>query len=203
MSSRGVLVSLGIFALLYYLYASNNGSKGKNAIVIIILLVPILSSMSTLINGLNEFFLDQFGIGSRTLTMMIEGDVNSQSGREIFREAGMWMVDEKLLTGWGIGGDYYTMANLLHGDYTTGITCHNGIIQLMTYFGAPIGALVSLLFATSFLRCSKSSDFHLKLIIILFYSLAVFPSLIYGDGLLEKPGAAMYLFICIVKLFRK
>lgn len=204
MGSRGPLVGIVAFVVLYNLTIKKINAANLAFFLFVGLLLLLFIDKISLF--LNNFFISQFGMSSRTLEMYMNGDIESDSGRNIFFQAGLNQVKEKPIFGWGLGGDYNYMAYALGGNVntvSTGVTCHNGVIQLMTYFGVIIGGGLSLAFAFFVFRSIKTKDYYLKVIICLFYSTTVLPSLWFSDGLLYKPASAVYLFLCISSIKRK
>lgn len=198
MGSRGPLVGLVVFILLYGFIIK--GIKGTNLLFILIIGFLLLLYIDRISLFLNNFFVSQLGMSSRTLDMYLDGYIGNDSGRNHFFQAGWNQVMQKPIFGWGIGGDYNYMAYALGGNaqtVSTGVTCHNGMVQLMTYFGVIIGGVLSLMFAFLVFRAIKVYDFYSKVLICIFYSSTVFPSLWFGDGLLFKPASAVYLFLCL------
>ena len=109
------------------------------------------------------------------------------------------MVEEKPILGWGLGGEFYPLAQMMGaGSYATAaFTPHNGILQLWVNFGLFIGTIIGIYIIISIMKVRKINDSCLRDILYIFFSASLLPRLIVGSGIFIEPGIAVYLFLYI------
>lgn len=194
--SRGALLCLASFFILKAL-TGNISRRNKRTILFSIIVVSCLGFI--LYN--NQDLLSAFGLKSRFFSKMDSGEV--MSGRDYVWQAGMMMVSERPLLGYGIGGEYVQMTRLC--EFLTGVyvdelastTPHNGVIQLMLNFGAPIGIIVALWIITAIRKVRLFTSPFSKDLFIIFFSGYIIPSMTVGDGIFVKPGIAIFIFLAL------
>ncbi|MEC1714855.1 hypothetical protein ABEV09_18405 [Schinkia azotoformans] len=123
--SRGALLTYACFIALYILFADKKlfGTKKIIFIILSILLFFVISNgaiMSSLLDKLNEH-----GIESRTLNMIVSGEATSDSGRDTIQEKAKYMIENGGFFGYGAYADRYYI-----GKYS-----HNIVLEMMITFG--------------------------------------------------------------------
>lgn len=123
LGSRGAAVIIACF-LLYDLMINNK----KFFLFFLLLIVGGYLLLPVFIN-----FLDSMGIASRTLLLLLSGDIGQDSGRiDIYQQCMRELMQSSVL-GLGLYGDRV----MLNGSY-----CHNIFLEMMINFGIPLAFLL-------------------------------------------------------------
>lgn len=131
--SRGQILCIGIFLLVNTFIGGNRVTTKK-----ILLVLALMSVMLLLFVYLEEVLkyviqkLDDLGISSRSLGYFLEKQ--GYTGREIVWNAALQRIQEKPLTGWGLGVD-------ISKD---GFYPHQLFLEFMLHFGCAIGGVASI-----------------------------------------------------------
>lgn len=192
--SRGAFICLGCYFLLKMFVGSlNKGEKKQYVFIFVIIVISLLF----LIN--NTSSLEALGFNSRIISKFAEGE--AMSGRDYVWQAGIYLISERPLLGYGLGGEFYQMSwlcekitGVLIEEYSS-LTPHNGFLQLMLNFGIPVGASLSLYILLSIRKIKIVSDKYVKDLIIILFASYVLPAFTVSDGIFIKPGIAVYLFL--------
>lgn len=199
-ANRGALIPLIVYFIIKFVFYGNKSAKDKVLNLIFISMVSaIMILFSNAIISLLNNFAGAIGVHSRTLALFESGEIRNPTGRDVLSDIAWNMIKEEPVLGWGFGGEYYEIARQL-GQQTIGVTKyaftpHNGILEFLISFGMFWGSIASLLFILPFFRHRVIKDYYTAVLILIWGSAVVAPSLISADGLLIKPGAAIFLFL--------
>lgn len=194
--SRGAVLCLIAYLILKLFTAQM--SLGKSLFYLITILCIVILGYELYIN--QEIF-ESIGLHSRLLSKIELGEATS--GRNYVWKAGLIMVSEKPILGYGIGGEYYGMTRLcerftgIYVDEVSSLSPHNGIIQLMLNFGVPIGLSISLWIILSILKLKNYKDPIVIDLFIIMFSSYIVPSMTVGDGIFIKPGIAIFIYMAL------
>ncbi len=171
LGSRGPLLSVIFYVFVLLLLNRTNALKNISSTLIVIL-ISLLMVYLINFNNLFYFFEKSLGISSRTLGLVINGEIIQDSGRVGLQK----IIIDKILNGNFFGYGVFGDRPLLGGVYV-----HNIFLEILNNFGVFFGVIIILfLFILIFktLRNNKNSKFFL---VFLFY--AFFPLLISGSYL--------------------
>lgn len=106
-------------------------------------------------------YLDEFGISSRTLMLLLNGEINQDSGRSDVYDLVLTPLIQNPIIGLGLWGDRY---------YINGFYCHNIILEICLNFGLILGPLIIITFVYKFIvtymrSCNVSKQILLKYLI--------------------------------------
>lgn len=136
--SRGALVSLLCFIALKFLFIDEERNAKKIVITLVALAVVLVLTNESVILFLNEKLSVVFGYNSRTLELLIGGNINNDSGRDILRELGYEMIKDH----WMLGAGPYADRTLVHPWLGTGNYIHNFILEITIAFGIPLATFI-------------------------------------------------------------
>ncbi|MDA3779627.1 MAG: O-antigen ligase family protein [Bacteroidales bacterium] len=194
--SRGSIICLSTFVLIKYLF-SNKTTFFK--ITRLGLVVLILSIVYFNLGNINDSLISNFNIYSRNLNSFSNNESDLLHNRIPAWLAALNLIKEKPFVGYGIGGDYYPMSKmsvLIDSRYGAG-SPHNGFLQLMMFFGVPIGLSLGIWLFFSILKIRKNYSFQHRELLIITFSIFIIPSMTIGDGIFVKPGIALYIYMLL------
>lgn len=195
-ASRGVLLS--VFAIVIYesLLGMKRGPKKTFFIILMSgLAVGYLQFGDSLLNS-TLGALESRGLQSRTLYMLSQDAIDSDSGRDYLFKLSYKMIGEKPLLGWGVGGECYEFSKYLHNDEANiACTSHNGILQAMVQLGIPLGLLLSFLIILPIFKARKIPDDYLRSIIVVYFCAYAVPCVTFSSGFLVQPQIAIYMYL--------
>lgn len=195
-ASRGVLLS--VFAIVIYesLLGMKRGPKKTFFIILMSgLAVGYLQFGDSLLNS-TLGALESRGLQSRTLYMLSQDAIDSDSGRDYLFKLSYKMIGEKPLLGWGVGGECYEFNKYLHNDEANiACTSHNGILQAMVQLGIPLGLLLSFLIILPIFKARKIPDDYLRSIIVVYFCAYAVPCVTFSSGFLVQPQIAIYMYL--------
>lgn len=195
-ASRGVLLS--VFAIVIYesLLGMKRGPKKTFFIILMSgLAVGYLQFGDSLLNS-TLGALESRGLQSRTLYMLSQDAIDSDSGRDYLYKLSYKMIGEKPLLGWGVGGECYEFNKYLHNDEANiACTSHNGILQAMVQLGIPLGLLLSFLIILPIFKARKIPDDYLRSIIVVYFCAYAVPCVTFSSGFLVQPQIAIYMYL--------
>lgn len=171
LGSRGAAV----FALAYVCYDILISNR-KLILPIIIIVLGILALLPIFLR-----FLTEFGINSRTLMMLLEGDFASDSGRGGIYEIIAQQIAENPLLGIGLFGDRTVIGNY----------CHNFILEIISGFGVILGGTIILFFFTYLIATYFKNNRQRRDILIRYSIISIAPLLVSGSYLQDYNLAAM------------
>ena len=142
--------------------------------------------------------LSKYNIQSRTLDLFESGSILFDAGRTEIWKITYDMITEKPFLGWGLGGEYYTLGERF-GDHniTNTSTPHNGILQVWVNFGLFFGSLALIIIFKDFKKIFKIKDYYLKNLLLIFFSIGIFPRLFVSSGFFVYPPAAIFIYLII------
>lgn len=164
--SRGPLLCIGIFGILILIEFMRNNIKRLMIVLgsISIAFALIWFNFSRIIEIIQSV-LSSFGISSRSIQMILEGNVTDNNGRTQIYEMAWSLIQENPITGWGLYGDRYVIGRRFAWGYS-----HNIFLELMVTFGVVIAVILSLIFfinATRLIIFSKNRSVRILFIICL------------------------------------
>ncbi len=196
--SRGAFLCIAAYLFLKFLMGGlPAASKVKVGIVVSILSVGFLLGLNIINKDLEEA-----GLTSRTLEMFTNGRASESDGRDKLRKDAEELIEERPILGFGLGGEFSEMyeknyGSIAKGEEFSSLTPHNGFLQLMLNFGIVIGLLIGCAIALSVFVIPRVRNKYTKVLLIIFFSVYIVPSLTVGDGIFTKPGIALYLFMVL------
>ena len=132
--SRGPILGIAIFWVLYELFVSKIKSKKEfisKGIGIIVLLICFFN-FDTIVVYLSQI-TENIGLESRSLQYLLNGDFGNLSNRDIIYRWAFEQIDQAFFIGNGIG---YSLA-------TIGTYCHNIVLEIAVEFGVIISLALS------------------------------------------------------------
>lgn len=136
--SRGAIVSFLCFVTLKFLFIDEERNEIKIIIALVALIVFVVLTNESVILFLNDKLSVLFGYNSRTLELLIGGDIANESGRDELRELGYQMIKEHWLFGAGPYGD----RTIVHPWMGSGHYIHNFILEITIAFGIPLAVFI-------------------------------------------------------------
>lgn len=209
--SRGVII--GIVA--YWFVGAFLKAKTRFARVKIIL--PVLATILVFneLPRINEY-LEDHNIYSRTLIKLASGDSDDEThGRLNHWEAGIDLIKDNPLLGYGLGGYYYDFHNTIgrlhseelysfdieEGTWVKGVAnvsgCHSGFLDMILFFGIIVGLPLALWFLFSIYKLKYVKNNLLFELVLVFYCCYIIGNMIVGGGIFTKPGCAIFLFLML------
>lgn len=186
--SRGVVVAFFLY-ILYDAFFDDHRVLVPLGIVlgIVIVLIPIFMS-----------FLEDFGISSRTLELLLMGEGGNLSNREDLYELAWNELQKSLVFGLGIYGDR---------PFTGGFYCHNFFLEICVHFGMIFGPLILVLFIGLFGLVWYKLDQKNRAILVRYFCAGFVPLIVSGSYLSENSFGifvgVFLVFIQSVIVFKK
>lgn len=160
--ARAPLLSLGVF----FIYILLRQKKYGLLIVLVVLVgiaIPIMNST-----------LESYGLSSRTLELYMNGELDSDNGRNVIREEVMKGVHQNPY-GWGLFGDRV----ITHGENNA----HSFIREIQAELGLYVGTLVLIFFFFQVLRRFLRVKGGNRDMYALFFCACFIPTLVSGSYL--------------------
>lgn len=140
--SRGPILCLVIFAMLFVLNSVKELSKTKRTLLLIAMITVIaffmLADIPGLLQGIQRFLANN-GINSRTLDKFLSGNIAEVNSRDIIWSRAIDMIKDGGLLGYGVYGDRPVISRIHYSGYS-----HNLFLELLISFGPIVGGLISL-----------------------------------------------------------
>ena len=175
LGSRGAAVFFSLYVIVDIILFNR-----KFLILIIIAIVSIILLIPLFINK-----LDEFGISSRTLMLLLSGDFNQDSGRSEIFDLVINPLMKNPIMGIGLWGDRY---------YIDGFYCHNIILEICLNFGMFLGPLLILYVVVFFLKVYFHSSTENKMILLKYFIACVLP-LMLSSSYLVAPNFGIFVGI--------
>ena len=140
--SRGPLVGVGIFGILLILRFFKEMDMRLRVFLIVasifalILFVGI--GLETILQWVSSI-IKSLGISSRTIDMLLQGEIADDNNRSRIYETAIQMIRNGGLFGYGAYGDRYVIGNIAFVGY-----CHNIILEILIDFGILLGGIFCL-----------------------------------------------------------
>ena len=197
--SRGPLISLFIFLSIIFLRKTE--FRGK---VFWISLGALLALLFFLIGyrQIAEFILgllERMSIRSRTLQMMLTGEISNENGRERIYAAAIEMIKQRPILGYGAMGDRHIISAIHYVGH-----CHNFFLEIMVNIGVVLGLpLIAFLFyhAVRIIVFSKDREWSDVFIIFFCTSCQLLTSLTFWH--VDAPWAALAVGVCYYAAVKK
>ncbi|MBF6597923.1 MAG: O-antigen ligase family protein [Fermentimonas sp.] len=199
--ARGPLLWIIIFSF-FVIFINKNKIKKTFLVAITVFAIFIFINTDSFLLYLTKQ-LDYYDINSRTITLLTSNDITLLSSRDLIWNSSISLILEKPILGYGLGNEFYAISNDMNMGRDEIVSPHNGILQLALNFGILSGVILSVLIIISFFIIRKINNvFHRNLLLIFFFAF-ILPSITVGDGLLTKPGAAVYFYLFLNYIFQK
>lgn len=183
LGSRGPLLPIALFIFVQRLVLGSINEK----FFLFILLIIIICSFNFVIN-----LLQDYGINSRTLELLVEGEMDSDSGRGDIYLVIVNKISDCPIFGHGMFSDRV----FLDGSY-----CHNILLELFMNFGyfIPIFFIIVMIFLIC--MCMKHSTKLELTLLLLFFLASIVPLLVSGSYLTDfrLPLFLGYLYVLLGK----
>ena len=193
-------------SLLIFIIVLAIGSRGAFGIFLMFLFYDLLKSKSqfkyfvlVILGGLFFAFffldlqtiLDNIGLSSRTLNLILSGNLDSTSGRDVIYEKMLMRFYDHPLWGIGFFGDRY---------YLDGSYCHNILLELFLNWGLLAGLFIFLyiIYIILFLYFKLCAE---KQYVLMAYTFSLFLPLVMSGSYLTSYNFGTY--IGVVLLLRK
>lgn len=171
LGSRGpFIIALFYYATIFLLNTKFNSLKSYISIILLISISFFIINIDT--GALLNFVESALGINSRTLSLLISGEIDYDAGRNEITKTVIDNILNSNAWGFGIYGD----RPLLDGTYA-----HNIFLEVLIDFGLVLGTLILLLFIVFMIKVFLS--FKDKKLFLLFFSLGFLPFLKSGSYL--------------------
>lgn len=162
--SRGPILMIGIFLLLYSLTKLEKSRKKGVVILVIILAVPLFYYFYDALLGAAALLLEKLHISGRFFTMLMSGDIANDTGRSMIWAKALEMIENNP---WGYGamGSRHVISHIHIVGHP-----HQIFLELLIDWGVLLGAtiIVFLLFHSVRLLFMRGNDNWRGLFIIFF-----------------------------------
>lgn len=137
--SRGTILCIGIGAIYIVFFLKRDISIRNKAIklICIIALLILLYFFNDIITFLASIFSE-----SRTLLMLQNNNIFSDSGRDIYAELAKTTLEESPFHIFGLGGDTYYYSNNMGTEMNLGNHSHNLFRELLVSYGILFGGVL-------------------------------------------------------------
>lgn len=165
--SRGPVLFIGVFVILYMLIELKS-SRRKTLMIVGIFLITVIiyAGYQYLILALSVI-LRQFGISSRFLMTLLEGSVSNDSGRFKIWSVALQMIKENPL-GYGAMGSRHIIHQYIAVGYP-----HSILLEFLIDFGVGIGAiLLIVMFVNSWQMLFKDKSCPWRPLFLIYFSSA-------------------------------
>lgn len=167
--SRGPLLCVAIF-MIFYFAVKMVDAKAKNKIIISSLVgcvgVFVYLSYEYILNAVVHM-MDKFGVSSRTLTMLLQGNVADDNGRARIWGAAVQMIKDNPF-GYGALGTRHVI--FYYHDVGH---CHQLFLEILVDFGIIVGIiLIIFLLVNAFKIMFSKTDFEWKAVFLIFFGRA-------------------------------
>lgn len=178
--SRGPILCIGAYVLLRYIYSADTAKRllkisalSVSFTLFALFYTNILEWISNVMRG--------FGIHSRTLNLLINGNITSDSGRSTIIKMVWQKLLEKPIWGWGISGELNFMKSYPHQVF----------VEILVHFGFIFGTVFCLFIIWKVIKMLLNRKFNN--INIIFFCAGFIPLLLSGSYL-QSPFFWMFLF---------
>lgn len=175
--ARGPVLCIVIFAALKLLRSGTDKAINQMVKVLSILGIGIISFIN--FHKIIEYIYNKtlsYGIKSRTLWLLLCGEIaTSQSREKLFRDIFDALLESPLI-GYGIGGD-----RVISGS--SGLYAHNIFLEMLTNYGVVIGSIALITLGIIFIRNLFNRDLQKYNIFIIWFSMGFMPLMVSGSYL--------------------
>lgn len=184
--ARGPLLCIAFYLFLQIFFLNKKGiftfiiiSTGTLSISI------LLCARQFVINIISKLML-YFGIYSRTLIILLNGELTNNSGRDYLFSYYWDLIIQKPLLGWGILG----------GWLEPGLGPHNMLIEILLAFGIIIGGVICIIVISLMFRIFFVESKTLQKLISIFAAININQFFVSGDWLI-KPTFFIFAILCL------
>lgn len=182
---RGAIVSFIASLLINLLFVKTTSVKKVFIILLsIALFVVFIVNFEKILDWLADVS-EYFGISSRTLRLIKDGEFLFENGRDTIREQLIKDIN-------ALGHGFYADRVLARGSYA-----HNLIVEVLINFGAAFGTLILLGIFVLIMRGILAENEHLRLFVIVFLSAGFFKLFFSSSYLRQEPAFYILLGFCV------
>ena len=196
--SRGTLLCIACFYILYYLL--NFKKEIFHILLIGIVFLGICMNYQLLLKfAINK--LEYYGISSRTLYKLQNGDLLNDTGRGKIQKAVIEALKDKPILGLGLGGERIIVNDKIYNMNKEMSSCypHNILIEIISQYGYCLGTIVIALLMYIIIKALKKTRGNERNIILLLIS-QEFIKLFISSSYIMSPMFFLMLGICCSKI---
>ena len=188
---RGPFVCIVVFLLILLLTRDTVSVKKRLSILVLLLvLAALLYVLYPYFAAAAAPLIDHFHIRSRTLRMLLSGNISFDSGRSIVWNYFLEKIRLSPLLGYGITGAWELDVPGAENAYP-----HSIVLELVAAFGIPIGALLTLALGAVIIRGLRQKNPGKRRLAIIFLSFHV--HLLWAGSFLKTPLFFVALAACL------
>ncbi|QAT62000.1 hypothetical protein EQM13_10580 [Acidilutibacter cellobiosedens] len=176
LGSRGAIMCVGVYVILYLLINSRgiNAKKFLINIVIFVLIIFILIYLKEIFIFMNRI-LNKFGIYSRSINLFLKNEINL-SGRDVIYDEVLYQIESNPILGIGLGGDRL---------YTGGSYSHNIILEIVSGFGVVFGTIILIIIGIISTKSLFSKDIEESNLMLIWFCIGFVPLMVSGSYLID------------------
>lgn len=201
MGSRGTLLCIAIFLIMYYII--NFKKEFFHVIIIVTLLIGIMWNFNNILAiTINKF--ESWGISSRTLYKLENGDILNDTGRGKIQKVVIEALNEHPILGLGIGGERIIVNDKIYKMTKDMSTCypHNLIIEIIAQYGYFVGIMLIVFLIGLLVNTIKNTNGNERNILLLLVSQEIIKLLV-SSSYIISPMLFLVLGICFYKVREK
>ncbi len=165
--SRGVVVAFFLYILYDAFFYDHRVLIPLGIIMgLVIIMIPIFMA-----------FLNDFGISSRTIELLLSGEGGNLSDRDILYAKAWDALQQSPVFGLGVYGDR---------PLTGGFYCHNFFLEVCVHFGLFFGPVILLIISGLFLYVWKKLNRKNRAILVKYFCAGFVPMMVSGSYLNEN-----------------
>ncbi len=174
--SRGAIMSLGIYVILYLLINTKDISPKKmlTNIIILGLIIIVVIYLNDILLYMNNVLL-KFGIYSRSISLFL-GDGIYLSGRDIIYEKVLQQIRLNPILGVGLAGDRV---------YVGGTYSHNIFLEILSGFGVIIGSFILISIIIISIKALFLRDIEDSNLMLIWFCIGFIPLLVSSSYLID------------------
>ncbi len=164
--SRGPLMCIAIFLIIYIiLWVKNSKYKVMCIVGLVTVSLAFLLFYESIMTSIIQL-LESMNIESRTIRMILEGNISDDNGREPLWNAAIQMIKENPF-GWGMMGTRHVVYYL----HVVGHP-HQFFLEVLVDFGVIAGSVIIIMLLTSSYRIFSMPNKHWNAVFLIFFSRA-------------------------------
>lgn len=201
MGSRGTLLCIASFLIMYYII--NFKKEFFHVIIIVTLLIGIIWNFNNILAiTINKF--ESWGISSRTLYKLENGDILNDTGRGKIQKVVIEALNEHPILGLGIGGERIIVNDKIYKMTKDMSTCypHNLIIEIIAQYGYLVGTMLIVFLIGLLVNTIKNTNGNERNILLLLVSQEIIKLLV-SSSYIISPMFFLVLGICFYKVREK
>lgn len=201
MGSRGTLLCIAGFLIMYYII--NFKKEFFHVIIIVTLLIGIIWNFNNILAiTINKF--ESWGISSRTLYKLENGDILNDTGRGKIQKVVIEALNEHPILGLGIGGERIIVNDKIYKMTKDMSTCypHNLIIEIIAQYGYLVGTMLIVFLIGLLVNTIKNTNGNERNILLLLVSQEIIKLLV-SSSYIISPMFFLVLGICFYKVREK